>query len=126
MARGVTLHPRIARGLRNLLVPRLLGLPRVRDAVAGSFAGTGHCDTTMGVERTGSSVPAPPKPHCGHGKLTHLQRSGGFVLIREREARPVGAPGLVGRSDPMPGRPFWSGPMATSVGGDSVRTEKAG
>src|SRR6478735_5468582 len=40
MARGVTLHPRIARAVRNLLAPRLLRRSRVRDAVAGSFAGT--------------------------------------------------------------------------------------
>ena len=40
MARGVTLHPRVARKLRNLLVPRFLRVPRIRDAVAGSFAGT--------------------------------------------------------------------------------------
>ena len=34
-------------------------------------------------------------------KLTHIQRSAGFVLIRERETRPVGVPGLaeVERSD---------------------------
>ncbi|MDT5065633.1 MAG: hypothetical protein QOK02_1788, partial [Mycobacterium sp.] len=40
MARGVPLRPRIARGLRNLIAPRLLRRPRVRDTVAGSFAGT--------------------------------------------------------------------------------------
>ena len=38
MARGITLRPRVARGMQNLLAPRLLRIPRVRDAVAGSFA----------------------------------------------------------------------------------------
>ena len=40
MARGVTLRPRIARGMRNVLAPRILRIPRMRDEVAGSFAGT--------------------------------------------------------------------------------------
>jgi len=64
MARGVTLHPRIARGLRNLLAPRLLGR-HVYVTPWRAVSRAPHCDTTMGVERTGSSVPAPPKPHCG-------------------------------------------------------------
>ena len=94
MARGVTLRPRFARGMRNLLAPRLLALPRVRDAVAGSFAGTvlryqrerGQ-DHLVGTRAT--EIP------LRQGKLTHLQRSAGFVLIRERDARPVGVPVLV-------------------------------
>lgn len=94
MARGVTLRPRIARGLRNLLAPRLLRLPVVRDAVAGSFAGT-----TLRYSRqrwqdglVGTRASEIP---LRHEKLTHLQRSGGFVLIRERGAAPVCAPDLV-------------------------------
>ena len=57
---------------------------------------------TMG--RAGSSAPAPPKSRSGKGKLTHLQRTAGFVLIREREARPAGDPGLADaeRSDVGP------------------------
>jgi 2-polyprenyl-6-methoxyphenol hydroxylase-like FAD-dependent oxidoreductase len=94
MARGVTLQPRIARGLRNLLAPRLLRLPAVRDAVAGSFAGTElRYPHERGQHRlVGTRASEVP---LLHGKLTHLQRSGGFVLIRERGAAPVGAAGLV-------------------------------
>jgi 2-polyprenyl-6-methoxyphenol hydroxylase-like FAD-dependent oxidoreductase len=52
MARGVTLPPRVARRVRNLLVPRLLRVPRIRDEVAGSFAGT----TLRYARRTGESA----------------------------------------------------------------------
>jgi 2-polyprenyl-6-methoxyphenol hydroxylase-like FAD-dependent oxidoreductase len=94
MARGVTLHPRIARGIRNLLAPKLLRLPRVRDAVAGSFAGT----TLRYRSRRGESrlvgTRATEIP-LRDGKLTHLQRSAGFLLIRECGQRPAGFPGLV-------------------------------
>ncbi|MFI5938541.1 FAD-dependent oxidoreductase [Actinoplanes sp. NPDC051494] len=41
MLRGVVLHPRPARWLRDRIAPRLLAVPRIRDLVAGSFAGTG-------------------------------------------------------------------------------------
>jgi 2-polyprenyl-6-methoxyphenol hydroxylase-like FAD-dependent oxidoreductase len=94
MARGVTLHPRIARGMRNLVAPRLLRRPRVRDAVAGSFAGTelrypheSGQDQLIGTRAT--EIP------LRQGKLTHLQRSAGFVLIREQGAEPLGDPRLV-------------------------------
>jgi 2-polyprenyl-6-methoxyphenol hydroxylase-like FAD-dependent oxidoreductase len=103
MARGVTLHPRVARGMRNLFAPRLLRLSRVRDAVAGSFAGT----TLRYVHERGQNplvgTRATEIP-LRQGKLTHIQRSAGFVLIRERETRPVGVPGLaeVERSDTGP------------------------
>ena len=67
MARGVTLRPRIARGIRNLLAPRLLRIPRVRDAVAGSFAGTtlryaapGRRERSGGYPRDADS--ADPRP----------------------------------------------------------------
>jgi 2-polyprenyl-6-methoxyphenol hydroxylase-like FAD-dependent oxidoreductase len=94
MARGVTLHPRIALRLRDLLAPRLLRLPRVRDTVAGSFAGTelryrhkrGE-DRLVGTRAT--EIPLL------QGKLTHLQRSAGFVLIRQRGAELVDIAGLV-------------------------------
>ena len=46
MARGVTLHPRVAPGLRNLLLPRLLRIPRVRD-VLGRW--TGHASAVSPV-----------------------------------------------------------------------------
>lgn len=103
MARGVTLKPRVARAMRNMLAPRLLRVPRVRDAVAGSFAGTAlryphrrgeH--PLVGTRATEISL--------RQGKLTHVQRSAGFVLIRERETRPVDVVGLaeVERSDAGP------------------------
>lgn len=89
MARGVTLHPRPARWLRNLLAPRLLRLPRVRDAVAGSFAGTalryGHQTGESPLVGTrGTQIP------LDQGRVTELQRHyPGFLFVRERGARQV-------------------------------------
>ena len=83
MARGVTLRPRIARGIRNVLAPRILRIPRIRDEVAGSFAGT----TLRYAHRPGESglvgARATQIPLIGD-RLTELQREPGFVLIRER------------------------------------------
>lgn len=93
MARGVTLKPRLARAVRNLLAPRMLRIPRVRDAVAGSFAGTalryahGRGENPL-VGTRATEIP------LRQAKLTHLQRSAGFVLIRERETRAVNVAGL--------------------------------
>jgi 2-polyprenyl-6-methoxyphenol hydroxylase-like FAD-dependent oxidoreductase len=94
MARGVTLRPRIARGLRNLIAPRLLGLPRVRDALAGSFAGTTLRYARQHRQHRLVGTRATEIP-LREGKLTHLQRSAGFVLIRELGAAPMRASGLV-------------------------------
>jgi 2-polyprenyl-6-methoxyphenol hydroxylase-like FAD-dependent oxidoreductase len=103
MARGVTLRPRIARGMRNLIAPRLLRRPRVRDAVAGSFAGTElRYPHEHGQDRlVGTRATEIPLLQT---KLTHLQRSAGFVLIREHGAEPAGVPGLaeVERADAGP------------------------
>jgi FAD binding domain len=93
MARGVTLHPRIARGLRNLLVPRVLRIPRVRDAVAGSFAGTTlryahHSGESALVGTRATQIPLL------HERLTELQREPGFVLIRERGRSALGVTDL--------------------------------
>ena len=94
MARGITLHPRVARGLRNLLAPRLLRIPRVRDTVAGSFAGTtlryapGAGDHSLvGTRATQISLT--------QGRLTRLQRQPGFVLVREHGAPPIDAAELL-------------------------------
>ena len=85
MARGVTLHPRVSRRFRNLLAPKLLRVPRIRDEVAGSFAGT----TLRYRRRAGESalvgtratqIPLTGRPQ---ERLTELQRAPGFVLIRE-------------------------------------------
>ncbi|MFI5505859.1 FAD-dependent oxidoreductase [Mycobacterium sp. NPDC051804] len=103
MARGVTLRPRMARTMRNLLAPRLLRVPRVRDAVAGSFAGTAlrYAHERGQSPLVGTRATEIPLQQA---KLAHLQRSAGFVLIRERQARPVNVAGLaeVERSDGGP------------------------
>jgi 2-polyprenyl-6-methoxyphenol hydroxylase-like FAD-dependent oxidoreductase len=103
MARGATLHPRIARGIRNLLAPRLLRLPRVRDAVAGSFAGTELRYRHQRGEHRLVGTRATQIP-LREGPLTHLQRTAGFVLIREGGAATVDVAGLAeaGRTDAGP------------------------
>jgi 2-polyprenyl-6-methoxyphenol hydroxylase-like FAD-dependent oxidoreductase len=88
MARGVTLHPRFARGLRNMLLPKLLRLARVRDEVAGSFAGT----TLRYPHRAGESALVGTRATqipLTQDRLTELQREPGFVLIRESGRSPV-------------------------------------
>jgi 2-polyprenyl-6-methoxyphenol hydroxylase-like FAD-dependent oxidoreductase len=83
MARGVTLRPRIARGIRNILAPRILRIPRIRDAVAGTFAGT----TLRYAHRAGESALVGTRATripLTHDRLASLQREPGFVLIRER------------------------------------------
>ena len=90
IARAATLHPRPARWLRNLLAPRLLGIPAVRDLVAGSFAGT-----TLRYGRRGLVGSRATGIPLVEGRLTELQRTGGFVLVRERGAPPVEAPGML-------------------------------
>ena len=94
MARGVTLHPRIARAIRNLLAPRLLRRPRVRDAVAGSFSGTElHYRHRRGEHRlVGTRATEIP---LREGRLTHLLRHPGFVLICEHGETPFDIPGVV-------------------------------
>lgn len=90
IARAATLHPRAARWLRNLLAPRLLRIPVVRDSVAGSFAGT-----TLRYGRRGLVGTRATQIPLVEGRLTELQRGGGFVLVRERGAPPVEAPGML-------------------------------
>jgi 2-polyprenyl-6-methoxyphenol hydroxylase-like FAD-dependent oxidoreductase len=94
MARAVTLHPRPARFLRNLLVPRALRLPSIRDAVAGSFAGTSlrygrdaGDDPLVGTRA--NRIPLTGK------RLTALQRTPGFVLLRERGTEAVTGTGIL-------------------------------
>ncbi|BBZ03885.1 FAD-dependent oxidoreductase [Mycolicibacterium chitae] len=84
LARAVTLHLRPARWLRDLVVPNLLRVPRVRAAVAGSFAGTTLRYGRRGlIGRRAAAIPLVGT------RLTELQRSPGFVLARERGTRPV-------------------------------------
>ncbi|MDZ7882578.1 MAG: FAD-dependent monooxygenase [Mycobacterium sp.] len=87
MARGVTLHPRVARWMRNLLAPRLLRIPAVRDAVAGSFSGIGLRYGRVGVRA--AQIPLVS------GTLTELQRTPGFVLVREHGAAQLAVCGLL-------------------------------
>ncbi|CAJ1581974.1 FAD-dependent oxidoreductase [[Mycobacterium] wendilense] len=83
LARAVTMHARPARWVRDLLVPNALRIPRVRAAVAGSFAGTmlryGPGHGLIGRRATAVPLIGP--------RLTELQRTPGFVLVRERGAR---------------------------------------
>ncbi|GAA4536989.1 FAD-dependent oxidoreductase [Mycobacterium paraffinicum] len=90
VARAATLHPRPARWMRNLLAPRLLRIPAVRDLVAGSFAGT-----TLRYGRRGLVGTRATAIPLTVGRLTELQRAGGFVLVREHGAGPVDAPGML-------------------------------
>ena len=94
MARGVTLHPRVARMAAKSLAPSLLRVP------SGARRG--------GRELRGHDVALPgARPWApGHGdplvedRLTELQRTPGIRLIRERGASPVGAPGCSRRNGP--------------------------
>ncbi|MCV7410325.1 FAD-dependent oxidoreductase [Mycobacterium florentinum] len=125
MARGLRLRQPVARAMRNLLAPKLLRIPRVRDAIAGSFAGT----TLRYPHRKGESslvgTRATQIP-LRHGRLTELQRLPGFVFIRERGAAPIDAAGLpqVERVDDGPAvlvRPdgyiAWAGASADPAAG---------
>ena len=93
MARGVTLHPRIARGIRNILVPKLLRIPRVRDTMAGSFAGTALRYPHRADESALVGTRATQIPLIGD-RLTQLQREPGFVLIRECGRAAIGVTDL--------------------------------
>lgn len=94
MARGIKLRQPVARAMRNMLAPRVLRIPMVRDAIAGGFAGT----TLRYSHRHGESplvgTRATQIP-LRHGRLTQRQRLPGFVFIRERGAAPFDAAGLV-------------------------------
>jgi 2-polyprenyl-6-methoxyphenol hydroxylase-like FAD-dependent oxidoreductase len=90
IARAVTLHPRPARWLRNMLAPRLLRIRKVRDVVAGSFAGT-----TLRYGRGGLVGTRATQIPLVEGRLTELQRTGEFVFVREHGAAPVETPAVV-------------------------------
>jgi 2-polyprenyl-6-methoxyphenol hydroxylase-like FAD-dependent oxidoreductase len=94
MARGITLQPRVARGLRNLLAPRLLRIPRVRDTVAGSFAGTALRYAHQKGENSSVGTRAT-QIALTQGRLTELQRVPGFVFVREHGAPPVDVVGIL-------------------------------
>jgi hypothetical protein len=94
MARGVTLQPRIARSMRNLLARNLLRMPAIRDTVAGSFAGTELRYPRRRGEHPLVGARATEVPLV-EGRLTELQRSPGFVLIREHGSPPTASPALL-------------------------------
>jgi 2-polyprenyl-6-methoxyphenol hydroxylase-like FAD-dependent oxidoreductase len=88
MMRAVTLKPRPARWLRNHLVPALLSIRPVHDAIAGSFAGVTlryphrwHEHPLVGSRAT--EVPLI------EGRLTQQQRNPGFLLVRESDTPPI-------------------------------------
>lgn len=90
IARAATLGPPPARWLRNLLAPKMLGVAAVRDVVAGSFAGTGLRYGRRGLVGTrATQIPLAEQ------RLTALQRTGKWVLIRESGTAPVAAPGML-------------------------------
>ncbi len=83
MMRAVTLKPKPARWLRNRLAPRVLGIRRASDVIAGSFSGV-----TLRYKngsRGGHDLVGTPATQTAlaEGPLTRLQRDGGFMLIRE-------------------------------------------
>jgi 2-polyprenyl-6-methoxyphenol hydroxylase-like FAD-dependent oxidoreductase len=81
MARGVTLRPRVARLIRNFLAPRLLRVPRVRDGVAGSFAGT----TLRYAHRSGeSSLVGTLRDADSVGAGQHYQAAARGARVRVR------------------------------------------
>ncbi|BBX61168.1 FAD-dependent oxidoreductase [Mycobacterium saskatchewanense] len=89
IARAVTLHPRPARLLRNLLAPNLLRIPAVRDLVAGSFSGS-----ALRYGRRGPVGTRATQIPLAQGCVTALQRAGGYLLVRERGTAPIEAPGI--------------------------------
>lgn len=122
MARGVTLHPRPARWLRNRVAPRQLRGTALRYGHrAGESALVGSRGTQIPVEQ---------------GRLTELKRHfPGFVLVRERGARPadVGKLLQVERTDDGPAallRPdgyiAWAGDSADRAGWVAALTRWTG
>jgi 2-polyprenyl-6-methoxyphenol hydroxylase-like FAD-dependent oxidoreductase len=135
LARGITMHPQIARAMRNFLMPKLLRVPRVRDVIAGSLAGTelryAHGpDESPLVGTRATQIPLM------QGRLNAFQRVlPGFVLIRERGTESIDAIDLhqAERSDAGPAvlvRPdgyiAWAGNSADRSEWAAVLTRWAG
>lgn len=83
MARGIKLHNRLAFAARNAIAPAVLGVPMLRDALAGSLAGTTiryrhHHGEHPLVGTRATQIPLVD------GRLTELQRQPGFVFIYEK------------------------------------------
>ncbi|MFQ6331941.1 FAD-dependent oxidoreductase [Nocardia sp. CWNU-33] len=121
MMRGVTLRPRPARWLRDRIAPTTLGFGPIANTIAGSFAGTTLRYRRRRGEHRLVGTLATETPLTGD-RLTVLQRTRGFVLIREHGAPPVdidlpqavrtdSGPALLVRPD---GYIAWAGPSTHS------------
>lgn len=130
--RAITLHRRPARALRDLLAPRLLRWRWFADLVSGSFSGIGlRYPSPRGEDHlVGTRVVEVP---LREGSLTRLQRTPGFVLVRERGAARVctdlpqaertdDGPALLVRPD---GYAAWGGSTAAAGGGAGWRAALA-
>jgi 2-polyprenyl-6-methoxyphenol hydroxylase-like FAD-dependent oxidoreductase len=84
LVRAVTLRPVLARKVRDLVAPKLLSLPGLRDFLPGSFSGTGlHYGRRRGDHRlVGTRATEVP---LAEGRLTQLQRDLGWILVLGRE-----------------------------------------
>ncbi|MFS7877905.1 FAD-dependent oxidoreductase [Streptomyces asiaticus] len=129
MMRAVTLRPRPARWLRDHLAPALLGVGRVRDTIAGSFTGV-TLRYPRGRRRHALVGTRATEVPLAEGRLTELQRTGGFLLIREQGASRVdttvaqaertdSGPALLVRPD---GYIAWAGPGVRTDGPDGWHT----
>ena len=98
--------------------------PRVRDAVAGSFAGTELRYPHRRGEHPLVGTRATEIP-LREGRVTQLQRYAGFVFIREHGEAPVDVPGLVEAERTDGARRSWSGRTATLLGRAVFRTGRA-
>lgn len=125
MMRAVTLRGRLSRALRNTFIPRLLRRASVRDAIAGSFAGTGLRYARGRGEHALVGTRAAQVPLM-NTHLERAQRESGFLLVRERGRdrldiplqqleRANAGPGLLVRPD---GYIAWAG--------DTSRTDLSG
>jgi 2-polyprenyl-6-methoxyphenol hydroxylase-like FAD-dependent oxidoreductase len=87
MLRAVRLHARPARWLRDHMAPKILSIPKVRDTVAGSFAGTElRYPAGRGASHlVGTRATEVP---LAEGRVTELLRRPGFLLVREHDAMP--------------------------------------
>lgn len=88
MLRSTTLKPRPARWLRNMVAPRLLRVPRIADAISGGFAGVTICYPRHSGQHRLVGTRATEVPLAGD-RLTVVQRTPGFVLVRESGTPPV-------------------------------------
>ncbi|MFI0772197.1 hypothetical protein ACH4TQ_46125 [Streptomyces sp. NPDC021218] len=129
MMRAVTLGPRPARWLRDHLAPAVLSVGRARDTIAGGFSGVTlrYPSDRRRYALVGTRATEVP---LAEGRLTELQRAGGFLLIREKGAPRIDtAMAQAQRTDPGPallvrldGYIAWAGPDVRTNGPDGWHT----